>query len=102
MQSKSKQIFEFNDERNISSTLTLLSHSQNETQPKVKRLLMTPQKQLFQGNLNFLCLSMSFFFFFFNFLYNLNLSQPLWLAVVVVHDCERLLIAGLVNILAHA
>lgn len=64
---------------------------------------MAPQKQLFQGNLNFLCLSIRFFFFFFlNFLYNLNISQPFWLAVVVVHDCERLLIAGLVNILAHA
>lgn len=73
------------------------------TESKVKHLLMTPQKQLFSGKPEFSSPLFEVCLYIFIFPYKLwNILQPLWLAVVVVHHCERLLVTGLVNVLAHA
>lgn len=73
------------------------------TESKVKHLLMTPQKQLFSGKPEFSSPLHEVCLYIFIFPYKLwNILQPLWLAVVVIHHCEGLLVTGLVNVLAHA
>lgn len=73
------------------------------TDSKVKHLLMTPQKQLFSGKPEFSSPLCEVCLYIFIFPYKLwNILQPLWLAVVVIHHCEGLLVTGLVNVLAHA